>query len=319
MTKEILDKEIFLLKNISSDYNYIQSVKEKHKLLVEKASNGYWQFKNIQIFPDSTGVCEFGDVDDKRHIGLKYIIRLENIKDKSLISVGRGCYKKLMGHSKKVVLPTLKEWETNKDNLKNADIKYRELQHKFYLFINSNLPSLLNTAQKYKINFDLDKFQSEVENPNLIGLAVERVRILVSEINDLERTNQILHQKQLIIQKMQGESNRIEKPVNAFQSNQGKTEKYFKSTKVENNNVSKFLEQTEQEAKAIAKTRIQNKRISNEQEYATKYIKKLLKARKSYADVLLDLELRGLNHKLAKTRLNKTLKTMKRGGNKKSS
>lgn len=137
-------------------------------------------------------VCEFGNIDDKRHIGLKYMIRLENIKDKSLNSVGRGCYKKLMGLSKKVTLPTLKDWEINEDNFKKADIKYRKLQHNFHLFINRKLPGLLNTAQKHKLNFDLDKFKSEVENPKLIGLAVERVRILGSEINDLERKKQVV-------------------------------------------------------------------------------------------------------------------------------
>lgn len=41
LTEDILDKKIFLLKNISGDYNYIQSVKEKHKLLVEKSSKGH--------------------------------------------------------------------------------------------------------------------------------------------------------------------------------------------------------------------------------------------------------------------------------------
>lgn len=155
------------------------------------------------------------------------------------------------------------------------------MQHNFHLFINSKLPGLLNTAQKHKLNFDLDKFKSEVENPKLIGLAVERVRILVSEINDLERKKRVLQQKHLIMQKMQGESERIEKPINSFQSIQEKTKKYSKQTLVESNNISKFLEQTEQEAKAIAKIRIQNKRISNEQEYAAKYIKKLLKARRN--------------------------------------
>lgn len=184
------------LKLIFSDYKYIQDVKRNHIELIKKASNNRWVFKKLVYHPKCDGVCEYGNKDDYRHIGLKMIIKLKNRKDELTISVGSGCYRKIMGSGNFPKLPTMQEWNQSVEDVKKAEIRFKQLIYNLNIFLKNEFPKLVDLAEKYNINFNKDKFLDYLKDPYSIGLVVGRIRNLYELVDKYEA-----HQQAEIIRK----------------------------------------------------------------------------------------------------------------------
>lgn len=188
-----------IFQNILSDYKYLESIKISHDLLINQASNDEWSFSSIETHPDGDGICEYSTKLDHRHRGLKKLYILKNTQTSQNIAVGAGCYKKIMGKTTKMKLPTIYQWENAQKSLKDFDEKYMILEQKLQKFISDELPSLEHYAKKYKISFDKAAFLEEIKNPEMVGYAIARINSLKHDISEYEKLKKIEDNKSYIL------------------------------------------------------------------------------------------------------------------------
>lgn len=176
-----------VFENILQDYKYIESIKNKHDELLKKASNSEWKFVSIEFYPNSDGICEYSYNLDHRHRGLTKLYLLENRQDGQRISVGATCYKKIMGIDLKVNPPSIQKWIISQENLKLLKEKNFTIQKNLKIFIHNELPQLRKKAVEYQITFDELAFLQEIQDVELLGYGVARIRHLKIAIKKQDR------------------------------------------------------------------------------------------------------------------------------------